>query len=180
MIRERIWEELKMSKSNVECIHKYNDIHRRWNRWYDFAIAVCAAIGAFGYLWDAIVPFISTLAIGISQLVKNLFPSVLQREEELSSLDTISDFYLTYMSRLEHLFYKLDYEIESEEVIANQFFALKETECEKQSKMNKLVRKISEKEHKRIDKETTDYVNRVYFNKYPNTENQTNNNENNV
>jgi hypothetical protein len=76
------------------------------------------------------------------------------------------------MVRIEHLYYSyqnklFDKEVETNDrLTAEHFFKLKESECEKQSRMNKLLRKISKKEHEYLNKEATDYVNRVYFNKY--------------
>ena len=110
-------------------------------------------------------------------MAKAIFPSLIQKEEELSSLDVISDFYVAYMMNLEHLYYNyqnklFDKEIDiNDHLAAEHFFKLKESECEKQSRMNKLLRKISTKNHARFNKDATDYVNRVYFNKYDDDEN---------
>jgi len=77
---------------------------------------------------------------------------------------------------LEHLFYKYQNNLfdkddeQNDNIAAEEFFKLKEKECDKQSLMNKLLRKIRKKEHECLNKEATEYVNRVYFDKYEETE----------
>lgn len=175
-IRNRVWEELYWSKLCILCILRYTARHRRYNRWYATFIAFTASIGAFGYLKFHIAPLISTVLIGVVSLAKAIFPSLLQKEEELSSLDVITDFYVEYMTQLEHLFYKFQNNLFdktdelNDNIAAEEFFKLKEKECDKQSLMNKLLRKIRKKEHECLNKEATEYVNRVYFNKYEESE----------
>lgn len=171
-IRNRVWEELYWSKLCILSIMRYTARHRRYNRWYASFIALTASIGAFGYLKFQLAPFIASVLIGVVSLAKAIFPSLLQKEEELSSLDVITDFYVEYMTQLEHLFYMYQNSIfdkdeeRNDNLAAEEFFKLKETECDKQSLMNKLLRKISKKEHGLLNQEATEYVNRVYFNKY--------------
>lgn len=171
ILRNKIWEEIKQAFANSQCILRYNNRHRKWNRWYDFFIGITAAIGALGYLIDAIWPLVSTFLISVVSFSKPLFPSILQKEEELSSLDGISDFYTLYLTRLEEIFYCLDNKQLSEQEVAKKFFKLKEDECEKQSRMNKLIRSISKSEQKFLDKLADDYTNKIYFNKYNNETN---------
>lgn len=171
-IRNRVWEELYWAKVCILCIQRYTSRHRRYNRWYETFIALTASVGAFGFILNHLAPLVSTLVIGFVSVAKAIFPSLIQKEEELSSLDVISDFYVEYMAHLENLFYNFqnklfDKDVETNDrLAAEHFFKLKESECEKQSRMNKLLRKISKKEHEYLNKEATDYVNRVYFNKY--------------
>lgn len=171
-IKNRIWDELFWAKVCILCIQRYTSCHRRYNRWYETFIALTASGGAFGFILNQFAPLCSTLIIGFVSVAKAIYPSLIQKEEELSSLDVISDFYVVYMTHLEHLYYNyqnnlFDKDVDSNDhLAAEQFFKLKESECEKQSRMNKLLRKISDKEHAFLNKEATDYVNRVYFNKY--------------
>lgn len=171
-IKNRIWEELYWAKVSILCIQWYTARHRRYNRWYETFIALTASAGAFGFILNHFAPFVSTLIIGFVSVAKAIFPSIIQKEEELSSLDVISDFYVDYMARLEHLYYLYENQLldpnnnTNDNIAAEKFYNLKDTECDKQSQMNKLVRKIKTKEHDKLNKEATDYVNRVYFNKY--------------
>lgn len=176
-IRNRVWEELFGAKVCILCIQRYTSRHRRYNRWYETFIALTASFGAFGFIYDHLAPFISTLIIGFVSVAKAIFPSIIQKEEELSSLDVITDFYVAYMAQIEHLYYNyqnklFDKEDETNDrLAAEQFFKLKESECEKQSRMNKLIRKIRTKDNDSLNKEATDYVNRVYFDIYENGNN---------
>ena len=171
-IRNRIWEELYWSKLCILCIQRYTARHRRYNRWYETFIALTASAGAFGFIKFTVAPLISILIIGFVSVAKAIFPSLIQKEEELSSLDVIADFYVEYMMQLEHLFYQYHNNLFSEDEdindnkAAEEFFIFKEKECDKQSQMNKLLRKIRKKEYVSLNKAATDYVNRVFFNKY--------------
>lgn len=70
------------------------------------------------------------------------------------------------MNEMEHLFYQFDHkEIEEKEAI-QKVYELKKDECSQQSIMNRFVRSIPDSRHKNIDNESTEYINRVYFNKY--------------
>ncbi len=70
---------------------------------------------------------------------------------------------------------QLDNNILDEQTIAEIFFKLKKTECDKQSVMNKLIKKVGNKEQKRLNKLSDEYLNEVYYNTYitngTNTEN---------
>ena len=61
---------------------------------------------------------------------------------------------------------QLDNNILDEQTIAEKFFKLKKTECDKQSVMNKLIKKVGNKEQKRLNKLSDEYLNEVYYNTY--------------
>lgn len=161
--RNRIWEELKQAKANIICLQKYTDKHRAYNRWYNVFIAIFASIGALGYPILEEIPFWTSLIIGLGSIIKSIFPSFLQPETELSELDGLSDFYVDYMNSLEQIWYEFDKDIIDESEAMKRFFELKNSECEKQSVMNRGVRNITCKFQKRIDQEAGEYINRVYF-----------------
>ena len=51
-------------------------------------------------------------------------------------------------------------------------FVLKEEECKKQSKMNKLIRWIPQRMQKKVDAEVQTYIEEVHFNIYKQDEQQ--------
>lgn len=161
--RSRIWEELKQAKANIICLQKYTDKHRAHNRYYSAFIAFTASAGALGYPICEEIPFISSLLIGFASIVKSILPSFLQPETELSELDCLMDFYVSYMNSLERIWYDFDKDIIDEVEAMKRFFDLKECECEKQSAMNRGIRNITCKFQKQIDQEAGEYINRVYF-----------------
>ncbi len=163
--RNRIWEEMKQAKANVSCLLRYTDIMRRWNRWYDFFIAISASIGALGSIYSTLVPIITSIVVAFVSIVKSLIPKLLQTETELFELDKLSDFYNDYLNSLEYLWYNYFNEFVNEEDTMKQFFELKEKECPKMSAYNRGVRFISKKMQDKIDKESKEYINRVYFTK---------------
>lgn len=163
--RNRIWEELKQAKANIICIQKYTDKRRGYNRAYNGFVAITASAGALGTLLNDKVPFFASMLIGFVSIIKSVLPNFVQGESELSSLDVLADFYNKYMNSLENIWYRFDHDIIDEKQAMDEFFKLKETECDKMSQMNRLVRNISRKLQKKIDDEAETYINRVYYEK---------------
>ncbi len=169
--RNRIWEELKQAKANIICIQKYTDKRRGYNRAYNGFVAITASAGALGTLLNDKVPFFASMLIGFVSIIKSVLPNFVQGESELSSLDVLADFYNKYMNSLENIWYRLDHDIIDEKQAMDEFFKLKETECDKMSQMNRLVRNISKRFQKKIDEEAATYINRVYYEKKPEEQN---------
>lgn len=161
--RKRIWEEIKQAKANIICIQKYTDERRAYNRYYNGFIAITASAGALGTLLNEHIPLIASILIGLVSIIKSVLPNFIQSESELSSLDVLADFYNKYMNSLEDIWYRYENKITTEKEAMKEFFELKETECDKQSQLNRLVRNISEKFQKEIDKESNKYLKSVYY-----------------
>lgn len=165
IVRNKIWEELKQAHANVLCIAWYND-RRRYNRWYHLFIAVVASSSSFGYLLNNNIPLIGTITIAIVSVAKSIFPQFLQPEQELSELDKIMDYYNKYASELECLLYKLDQKDVQELEVIDKLHKIKLEESLLQSKMNRLVYRIPQKRLDKIEKDSTNYLERVYLDKY--------------
>ncbi|MBM6656070.1 hypothetical protein H6B28_12380 [Bacteroides mediterraneensis] len=163
--RNRIWEELKQAKANIICIQKYTDKRRGYNRAYNGFVAITASAGALGTLLNDKVPFFASMLIGFVSIIKSVLPNFVQGESELSSLDVLADFYNRYMNSLENIWYRFDHDIIDEKQAMDEFFKLKETECDKMSQMNRLVRNISTRFQRKIDEQAKEYINRVYYEK---------------
>lgn len=163
--RNRIWEELKQAKANIICIQKYTDKRRGYNRAYNGFVAITASAGALGTLLNDKVPFFASMLIGFVSIIKSVLPNFVQGESELSSLDVLADFYNKYMNSLENIWYRFDHDIIDEKQAMDEFFKLKETECDKMSQMNRLIRNISTRFQRKIDEEAKEYINRVYYEK---------------
>lgn len=103
--RNRIWEELKQAKANILGLQKYTDKQRSYNRWYNGILAFTASVGALGYSINEIIPFITSIIIGITSIAKSILPNFLQSAQDLSELDVLSDFYVRYMNSLEKIWY---------------------------------------------------------------------------
>lgn len=165
--RNRIWEELKQAKANIICIQKYTDKRRGYNRAYNGFVAITASAGALGTLLNDKVPLFASMLIGFVSIIKSVLPNFVQGESELSSLDVLADFYNKYMNSLENIWYRFDHDIIDEKQAMDEFFKLKQTECDKMSQMNRLVRSISKRFQKKIDEEAATYINSVYYEKKP-------------
>jgi len=165
-VRNKIWEEFKQAKANVVCIRRYNSLQRQLNSIYQIFIAVCAAVGTFSFGFSDKIPFIALLSIAIVSLVKAIFPQILQPEQELCELDGMMDYYNSFMNKLERFFYELDKQQKTDDEVMKELFSLKDEECLKESKMNKLIRWIPKRMQKKIDAEVQTYIDEVYYNIY--------------
>ena len=166
IVRNKVWEEIKQAHVNVLCLKWYTDRQRKNERYYQCFIAITASVGTFGYVFEEWFPFVSSLLIAFVSVVKSLFPQFIQPEKELCILDGIMDFYNCYLNDLELLMYKHDNEdMDDDETMIN-IHSLKVNECEKQSTMNRFIRTIPEKRIKQFQNESTEYLNRVYYNQY--------------
>jgi hypothetical protein len=132
--RNRIWEELKQAKANIICLQRYTDRARKKLRLIDS-----------------------------SSILKAILPNITQSEQELCELDRLLDFYSKYMNRLERLWYEYNEENILENDMIHKLFEMKEDECDKYSLLNKGIRTISKKEQKKINEESENYINSVYF-----------------
>ena len=165
-VRNKIWEEFKQAKANVVCIRRYNSLQRQLNSIYQIFIAVCAAVGTFSFGFSDKIPFIALLSIAIVSLVKAIFPQILQPEQELCELDGMMDYYNSFMNKLERFFYELDKQQKTDDEVMMELFTLKDEECLKESKMNKLIRWIPKRMQKKVDAEVQTYIDEVYYNIY--------------
>lgn len=171
-VRNKIWEEFKQAKANVVCIRRYNSLQRQLSCIYQIFIAVCAAVGTFSFGFSDKIPFFALLSIAVVSLTKAIFPQIIQPEQELCELDGIMDYYNSFMNKLEKFFYELDKEQKTDDEVMDELFALKEDECKKESKMNKLIRWIPKRMQKKVDTEVQTYIDEVYFNIYRQDEQQ--------
>lgn len=120
--RNRIWEELKQAKANILGLQKYTDKQRSYNRWYNGILAFTASVGALGYSINEIIPFITSIIIGITSIAKSILPNFLQSAQDLSELDVLSDFYVRYMNSLEKIWYDNENNYADEKETMDRFF----------------------------------------------------------
>lgn len=123
--RNRIWEELKQAKANILGLQKYTDKQRSYNRWYNGILAFTASVGALGYSINEIIPFITSIIIGITSIAKSILPNFLQSAQDLSELDVLSDFYVRYMNSLEKIWYDNENNYADEKETMDRFLSLK-------------------------------------------------------
>lgn len=171
-VRNKLWEEFKQVKANVVCIRRYNSVQRQLNSIYQIFIAVCAAVGTFSFGFSDRIPFFALLSIAIVSLVKAIFPQIIQPEQELCELDGIMDYYNSFMNKMEVFFYQLDKDLKNDDEVIQELFVLKEDECNKKSKMNRLIRWIPKRMQKKVDAEVQTYIEEVYYNIYKQDEQQ--------
>lgn len=165
-VRNKIWEELKQAHANAQCISKYTNRQRRWNRLYHVFIAGTAALGTILTTAEPKLAPIALWVITFVSIVKSIFPQILQDEQELCRLDNMMTYYNTYELKMEELFYKFDKGYMTEEQAFQEFIEQKKEECPKQSEFNKYLRNIRRREQRKTDQQTITYLEEVYYDKY--------------
>lgn len=171
IVRNKIWEELRQAKANIICIQRYTDRNRKWSRYFNAIIIVLASGGTLGGIFKQWIAVIASGLVAISTILKSLMPNFIQSEQELTELDRLMDYYSRFLNKLEKIWYNNYENIISDKEAISQLFDIKDDEADKCSTMNKLIRHLSEKEKKNINREAKEYVDRVYFD-YPNDENE--------
>lgn len=166
IIRNKVWEELKQAHVNILCLKWYTDRQRKYERYYQCFIAFTASAGTFGYIIEEWLPLVSSMLIAFVSVVKSLFPQFIQPEKELCILDGIMDFYNRYMNDLELLMFQHDNDTLNDDETMAKIYTLKGDECEKQSIMNRFVRSIPKNRMTQLVIESTEYINKVYYDKY--------------
>ena len=81
-------------------------------------------------------------------------------------MDGMMDYYNSFMNKLERFFYELDKQQKTDDEVMKELFSLKDEECLKESKMNKLIRWIPKRMQKKVDAEVQTYIDEVYYNIY--------------
>ena len=92
-------------------------------------------------------------------------PQVTQPESEICELDKLHDFYTDYLHQLEIVFmqrYSSDPEM-NDKKLTNCFTRIAKSEGDNQSRMNRLIRGLTNSEKKTIDERTVNYF-QVTFN----------------
>jgi hypothetical protein len=164
IVKDKLWEDLRQAKANIICIQRYTDRGRKYSRAFNASIILIASIGTISGLFvDETIALWASAAVALSSILKTLLPSLIQSEQELSELDRLADYYSKFLNATEKIWYEFFHKFITEEEAMKRFFGLKEDECDKASTLNRLVRSISKKEQEKINERAGEYVNRVYF-----------------
>lgn len=70
------------------------------------------------------------------------------------------------LTRLEHLFYLHHNNMISDYIAEQELYKLQQESADKLSKVNKLIRYISDKQRQKNKKEAEQYIEKVYYNIY--------------
>ncbi|MDR2919719.1 MAG: hypothetical protein LBV72_10200 [Tannerella sp.] len=168
--KNRIWEELKQAKANIICIQRYTDRGRCLLRAIDSLIIAFSTAGALGSLIDIHIAVLGVSIVALTSILKTTLSGIAQSEQEFTELDRLMDFYSKYMNDIERIWYEFNEKEMTESEMIHKLFEIKNDECNRYSLLNKLVRSIPEKEQKKIDIKSEEYINRVYFNKFESNE----------
>ena len=178
-IVNRVWIEMHRIKSWLIQIELYTHRKRHNAKVVTFLIiatsllsVLCAIIQPFihsnlqeyAFICNWIIG-ISSITAALSTVVRDFMPQVTQPESEICELDKLHDFYTDYLHQLEIVFmqrYSSDPEM-NDKKLTNCFTRIAKSEGDNQSRMNRLIRGLTNSEKKTIDERTVNYF-QVTFN----------------
>lgn len=165
IIRNDIWEELKDAKTHqLSCLYYVNK-KRKFNRCYNFAIIIIAGLGAISFFLNHWCAFVTTLVVTLLEVVKSFVPAVCQSEKELVELDNLAIYYGGTSLKLEELWtkYELGYYKKDKATVSKELYNLLNDKAENDTKMNRLIHSLSEKEDRNIQDQTDEYLKSKYY-----------------
>lgn len=161
--RDEVWEDLKEAKTlQLSCLH-YVDKKRKFNRCYNYAIIVIAAMGALTFFINHWSAFVSTLVVTIMEILKSILPAMVQSEKELDEIDDLATFFGENTYKLEELWRNNESGHGDNDQLQNKFSNIQKKVAEKVTKTNKLIHSLSKKEDKMIQDKVSDYLKRKYY-----------------
>ena len=139
-MRDRIWTELTQAKHNEEFASVYAEQQRTNLKWFNVSVLVFSSGGVMGWaIWDSL-PFIACIIIAMVSLIRLLQPHIIMTEKQISNIDIISNFYISYYNKLERLWFDNEHKSIDTEAVKARFFEIKDTESEMTSLVNETIR----------------------------------------
>lgn len=158
----RLWNELNMAKQYTSNIAKYISRQRQTNEIVDVIIVSLSIISIAGYYIQEWIPIIGVIICLVWKYAKKIMPLFRQDDKDLAELDALHTFYESYANRLEHFWYLHITGQIDDKVLMSLFFREKESEANKKSKLNTLLKKINKTDNIESQQETEEYLNQVY------------------
>ena len=173
-INNRVWDEMYNVYGYILQIEFYTDKKRKCNRNVSYTTVICAVISAITAFfpdckWGTMA---ASIIVAVLTIIKEWVPNILQPESELKELDEIHVFYKDYFQKLEKLFMDRQEPIINDAEMTSQFDKIKKTEKDKETRLNNLIWKISDKDLEKLNKQTQEYFDRTYHGKYKDTNNE--------
>lgn len=164
MIRQEIWEEMKMAKTyQLSCLY-YVDKKRKFNRNYNLLIISVSAIGAPTFFISHWCALFTTITASILEVIKTFNPAVCQSEEDLSKLDNLATYYGETLQELEKLWSVHENSDSPDEVsLRKKMNTILKESSENITLMNKLIHSLKEKEDEQIRKQADNYLKHRYY-----------------
>lgn len=170
MTTDSVYTEMYRIKGMLRQIEIYTDRKRRWNRIASILIVISSFICALASFFSGYQPLrwvtiASAILVAFATLAKDFLHILLQPESEMCELDTIHTFYKGYLISLENI-YEQRFDVKSkmdESKLNAEYKKIRQTEGDRDMRVDKLCRKFSNRERKQIKDDTI-----TYFNKYKN------------
>ena len=161
--KRKIWYEIQQAKHIALSISSYNNIGIRNNKAFEILYGALSSISIIGFVIK--VPAVSlatSLLILCITVIRGTIPNLFKSETEPEQLDQLAEFYILYLAKLEHLYYRLDKSLITEAEAEAEFYSLKLDETVKSVKAQRIIEKISIQSNKKIISESNMYFKSIY------------------
>lgn len=167
IVRNKIWDEIVHADANRICTRKYANAQRRIQLIYKVGVPLLSGICAVAVEYDKLrAAFWTALILCISTIFKAVFPQIILPEKEIAALDKLHEVFLVYRDKVEGLLHRFDKKEINEEEAFIELDSLQKANSKKKSELNKLVLWIPRFIDNSITKESEQYLNAIYNNKY--------------
>ncbi len=159
-MRNRIWTELTQAKHNEEFASLYAERQRKALRYFNIGVLLFSGSGIMGWPFWETLPLIACAIIAIISLLRLIQPHIIMDEKNISNLDKIHVFYVSYYNQLEALWF--DYEKSNDDELSSKFFEIKNKENEVNQTINETIRNKPIKLVSKAKEYSDQYFHRVF------------------
>lgn len=154
---------MKTYKTYIECCRAYTSKMRSYNRKLKLLIIIATVIGAACFFLNKWFAFFSTIIAFLGEITPKILPQLIQPEEELAKLDNIASRFEEILMKMESLWNKYENEKFTDEEADELLIRYKAGNAVYIDEMNRLVRKISDKDNGIVQTRTEEYFQRKFY-----------------
>lgn len=163
MVRNELWEEMKLAKTYSLNCRYYTNKFRKRNRIVSITLIVIAALGAPMFFVDHWFAFATTTITAILHLLKETIHFFGQPEEELCKIDELANRFNSSLLKVENLWNKFERSEISEPAAEKQLKTIQESLVNPISEMNRLVHFNTKKEELSFMEESDKYLKSKFY-----------------
>lgn len=163
MVRNELWEEMKLTKTYSLNCRYYTNKFRKRNRVGSIVLIIIAALGGPMFFIDHWYAFATTTITAILHLLKETIPFFCQSEEELCKIDGLANKFNNSLLKVENLWNKFERSDIGEQAAEKQLKIIQEALVIPISEMNRLVHFNTKKEEQSFMEESDKYLKSKFY-----------------
>lgn len=163
MVRNELWEEMKLAKTySINCRYYTNKFRRR-NRRISLILISIAAIGCPTFFINHWFAFATTTTSAVLQFLKESIHMFGQSEKELCTIDELANIFDCSLIKVEILWNKYERGEIEDSSVEKQLKAIQESLINPISEMNRLIHFNTKKEEQSFMNDSDEYLKRKFY-----------------